>query len=106
VRPRYLLIVVPRGGMYEGLDAGGGPGAPTAGVGGAGVVDGQERGGRREHPAAGNVRGPHGGRLQIVPKDGGGREWVECSRCGARIVAPPERRDDGHGNDPVRTWRP
>jgi hypothetical protein len=41
VRPRYLLIVVPRGGMYEGLDAGGGPGAPTAGVGEAGVVDGR-----------------------------------------------------------------
>jgi len=46
----------------------------------------------------------HGGRLRIVPK-AGGREWVECSRCGARIVAPPERRDDGHGDDPMTTWR-
>ena len=35
----------------------------------------------------------HGGLLQIVPQNG--REWVECSRCGARIVAAPgERRDD------------
>ena len=48
----------------------------------------------------------HGGRLQLVPKDGGGREWVECCRCGARrIVAPPDRRDDGHGHDSIRTWR-
>ena len=35
----------------------------------------------------------HGGVLQIVPQNG--REWVECSRCGARILAAPrERRDD------------
>ena len=35
----------------------------------------------------------HGGVPQIVPQNG--REWVECSRCGARILAAPrERRDD------------
>ena len=35
----------------------------------------------------------HGGVLQLVPQNG--REWAECSRCGARIlVAPTERRDD------------
>ena len=41
----------------------------------------------------------HGGQLQLVPKVGG-REWVECSRCGARILAPPpEALDDGHEDD-------
>ena len=41
MRPRYLVIVVPRGGMYEGLDAGGAPGPPPVGVGEAGVADGR-----------------------------------------------------------------
>ena len=36
----------------------------------------------------------HGGVLRIVPRNG--REWVECSRCGARIVAPPGERPDDH----------
>ena len=35
----------------------------------------------------------HGGQFEIV-KDAGGREWVECSRCGTRILAPPDRRDE------------
>ena len=47
----------------------------------------------------------HGGQLQVVPKDGGGREWMECSRCGSRILAPPERRDDTHEDDATAMWR-
>lgn len=40
----------------------------------------------------------HGGQLQIVPKDGG-REWLECSRCGARILAPPPEGGDVRHED-------
>lgn len=47
----------------------------------------------------------HGGQLHLVPRDAGGRAWIECSRCGARRIVAASRRGDGPHDDASLRWR-